>query len=150
MTVSSLLLLHGPNLNLLGTREPDVYGSATLSDYEAVVRDRCAASGVDFACAQSNHEGVLVDAIHAARGVHDAILINAGALTHYSWSLHDALKAYSGPVGEVHISNPHARESFRRTSVIAPVAVVAVAGLGLSGYEIAASALLALVVGRRS
>lgn len=135
--MSSILLLHGPNLNLLGQREPAIYGSHTLADYVKVVRVLAEARGWVVEDLQSNHEGDLVDAIHAARGRHDVIIINAGALTHYSWSIHDALAAFEGPVIEVHISNPHARESFRRVSVVEPQATCTIAGLGLRGYEIA-------------
>ena len=141
--MTSLLLLHGPNLNLLGTREPTVYGSATLADYEKVVADLCASRGCEFEALQSNHEGVLIDKIQEARGRHSAILINAGAFTHYSWAIHDALRSFDGAIAEVHISNPHAREHFRRLSVIAPVATISVAGMGIAGYRIATEALLA-------
>ena len=136
--MSSILLLHGPNLNLLGQREPAIYGSHTLADYVKVVRTLAEDRGCAVEDLHSNHEGDLVDAIHAARGRHDVIIINAGALTHYSWSVHDALGAFEGPIIEVHISNPHAREPFRRTSVVAPKATCTIAGLGLRGYEIAA------------
>ena len=120
-----ILLLHGPNLNLLGQREPEIYGTATLDEYVTSVRQVAATAGHTLEDLQSNHEGQLVDAIHAARGRVDAIIINAGAFTHYAWSLHDALATFSGPVIEVHISNPNAREPWRHTSVIAPVASAA-------------------------
>ena len=138
----SILLLHGPNLNLLGQREPEIYGTATLDDYVARVTTLAAQSGLEVESLQSNHEGDLVDAVHAARGRHDAIIINAGAFTHYAWSIHDALATFSGTVIEVHISNPNAREPWRHTSVIAPVADGTIAGLGLLGYELAVQAVL--------
>lgn len=136
----SILLLHGPNLNLLGQREPEVYGRATLDDYEAAVRTAADRHGIEVEAVQSNHEGVLVDAIHAARGRRDAIIVNPGAFTHYAWALHDALAAFDGIVIEVHISNPNAREPWRHTSVVAPVATGTIAGLGLLGYELAVEA----------
>ncbi|MEN9822840.1 MAG: hypothetical protein RLZ04_1266 [Actinomycetota bacterium] len=135
-----LVLLHGPNLNLLGQREPHVYGSATLADYEVTVTAAATAAGMSVECLQSNHEGVLVDAIHSARGRAAAIIINPGAFTHYAWSIHDALAAFEGPVMEVHISNPNAREPWRHTSVVAPVATGTIAGLGMHGYELAVQA----------
>lgn len=145
MYVSSILLLHGPNLNLLGQREPEIYGTATLDDYVSACTSHAAARGFDLVSLQSNHEGDLVEAIHAARGVHAAIIINAGAFTHYAWSLHDALATFAGPVIEVHISNPNAREPWRHTSVIAPVARGSIAGLGLRGYLLAIDAVADLV-----
>ena len=142
-----VLLLHGPNLNLLGEREPDVYGTATLADYVACARRAAAAWGLELEDLQSNHEGDLVDAIHAARGRCAAILVNPGALTHYAWSLHDALAAFDGPVVEVHISNPNARELWRHTSVVAPVANGSIMGFGATGYELAIEALARLIGG---
>ncbi len=135
-----IALLHGPNLNLLGEREPDIYGSASLQDY--VDAARAAASQFDLSIehCQTNHEGELVDAIHAARTDAVAIIINPGAFTHYAWSLHDALAAFAGPVIEVHISNPNAREPWRHTSVVSPVATGTIVGLGLHGYELAVQA----------
>ena len=140
-----ILLLHGPNLNLLGQREPEIYGMATLDEYVTSVRQVAATAGHTLEDFQSNHEGQLVDAIHAARERVDAIIINAGAFTHYAWSLHDALATFSGPVIEVHISNPNAREPWRHTSVIAPVANGTIAGLGLLGYELAVAAVSRLL-----
>jgi 3-dehydroquinate dehydratase-2 len=142
-----VLLLHGPNLNLLGEREPDVYGTATLADYVACARRAAAAWGLELEDLQSNHEGDLVDAIHGARGRCAAILVNPGALTHYAWSLHDALAAFDGPVVEVHISNPNAREPWRHTSVVAPVANGSIMGFGATGYELAIEALARLIGG---
>ena len=140
-----ILLLHGPNLNLLGQREPEIYGTATLDEYVTSVRQVATTAGHTLEDFQSNHEGQLVDAIHAARGRVDAIIINAGAFTHYAWSLHDALATFSGPVIEVHISNPNAREPWRHTSVIAPVANGTITGLGLFGYELAVTAVARLL-----
>ena len=140
-----ILLLHGPNLNLLGQREPEIYGTATLADYVASVSDWAIQAGFTLEDFQTNHEGQLVDAIHGARGRVDAIIINAGAFTHYAWSLHDALATFSGPVIEVHISNPNAREPWRHTSVIAPVANGTIAGLGIMGYELAVNAVARLL-----
>lgn len=135
-----IALLHGPNLNLLGSREPDVYGTSTLADYESVVARAAARSGHVIEATQSNYEGVLVDAIHAARGRAAAIIINPGAFTHYAWALHDALAAFDGPIVEVHISNPNAREPWRHTSVVSPVATGTIVGLGADGYEFAVEA----------
>lgn len=136
-----LLVIHGPNLNLLGEREPHIYGSSTLDDYVAAVAEAARPYGLTVESVQSNHEGDLVDAIHAARGRCAAILINPGAFTHYAWSIHDALSAYAGPVLEVHISNPNAREAWRHTSVVAPVAAGSIMGLGMHGYELAVAAI---------
>lgn len=142
ITVSNpvIVLLHGPNLNLLGQREPHIYGSATLDDYVAVTRSAAEANGFTLDDFQTNREGQLVDAIHAARTRAAAIIINPGAFTHYAWSIHDALAAFSGPVIEVHISNPNAREEWRHTSVVSPVATGTIVGLGIHGYELAVQA----------
>jgi 3-dehydroquinate dehydratase II len=136
-SMPSILLLHGPNLNLLGQREPEIYGSATLDDYVAACTAAARSAGLDLEAFQSNHEGALVDAIHAARGRVGAIVINPGAFTHYAWSLHDALAAFDGFKLEVHISNPNAREPWRHTSVVAPVVHGSIIGLGIEGYRIA-------------
>lgn len=146
--MAHIVLLHGPNLNLLGQREPHIYGSATLDDYVARVRDLARENGHTVDAFQSNHEGALVDAIHAARGVADAIIINPGAFTHYAWSIHDALAAFNGPVIEVHISNPNAREPWRHTSVVAPVATGSIMGLGMHGYELAVAAVSRRLAGQ--
>lgn len=138
-----VLLLSGPNLNLLGTREPEVYGSATLDDHVATATSVAAAHGLTVEHLQSNHEGDLVEAVHGARGRCAAIVINPGALTHYGWSLHDALAAYDGVVVEVHLSNPMTREPWRHTSVVAPVATGTVAGFGGDGYRLAIEAVAA-------
>lgn len=138
----SILVLNGPNLNLLGTRQPEIYGTTTLADVE----DMCAAHaekiGVAVTCAQSNHEGVLVDHIHAARGVHDAIILNAGAYTHTSIALMDAISSTEAKVIELHLSNIHARETFRHTSYISPVSVGLICGFGANGYILAMDAVL--------
>ena len=140
-----LLVLHGPNLNLLGTREPSVYGHATLEDVDAAVQRHAASRGVEAACRQSNHEGQLVDWIQgaAAEGF-EALVLNPGALTHYSIALRDAIAGTGLPVVEVHLSNVHAREEFRRHSVIAPVAAGQIAGFGATSYLLGIDAALAL------
>ena len=136
-----IALLHGPNLNLLGQREPHIYGTATLDDYVATVTAAAARHGHTIDAFQTNHEGELVDAIHRARTEAAAIIINPGAFTHYAWSLHDALAAFAGPIIEVHISNPNAREPWRHTSVVSPVATGSIMGLGMHGYELAVDAI---------
>lgn len=135
-----VLLAHGPNLNLLGQREPAVYGTDSLDDYVATATAAADAHHLLLEHVQTNHEGVLVEAIHAARGRCSAIIINAGAFTHYAWSIHDALATFTGPIIEVHISNPNAREPWRHTSVVAPVATGSIVGLGMHGYELAVEA----------
>ncbi len=140
-----IALLHGPNLNLLGQREPQIYGTATLADYVAAASRAAEPLGLSIEAFQTNHEGQLVDAIHDARGRAVAIIINPGAFTHYAWSLHDALAAFSGPVIEVHISNPNAREAWRHTSVVSPVATGTILGLGIHGYELAVRAVARLM-----
>jgi 3-dehydroquinate dehydratase-2 len=135
-----IALLHGPNLNLLGDREPHIYGTATLADHVRAARDTAVTLGFALEDQQSNHEGVLVDAIHAARGRCVGIIINPGAFTHYSWAIHDALGAFDGVVVELHLSNPNAREPWRHTSVVAPVATGTIAGFGAHGYPLAVHA----------
>jgi 3-dehydroquinate dehydratase-2 len=142
-----VLLLSGPNLDLLGEREPTVYGTATLEDHVSAAEAAARRRGIELEHLQSNHEGELVDALHAARGRAAAVVINAGALTHYSWAVHDALAAFDGPVIELHLSNPSAREEFRRSSVIAPVATAVIAGLGGAGYPLAIEAVAGLIGG---
>lgn len=132
-----LLLLSGPNLNLLGEREPEVYGTATLDDHVAAATEEAARHGLTLEHHQSNHEGDLVDTIHSARGRAAAIVVNAGAFSHYAWSLHDALAAFDGPVVELHLSNPGGREPWRATSVITPVATGVISGFGGFGYRLA-------------
>lgn len=138
-----VLLLHGPNLNLLGEREPEIYGSATLDDYVAAAGESAARHGLGLEAHQSNHEGDLIDHIHRARGRCAAIVINPGAFTHYAWGIHDALAAFEGPIVEVHISNPNAREPWRHTSVVAPQATGSIMGFGMLGYDLAIRAVAA-------
>ncbi len=139
----SLLVLNGPNLNLLGTRQPEVYGTVTLADIEKKCAEHAARRGAELSCLQSNHEGVLIDAIHAAKGVHDGIVLNAGAYTHTSIALMDAIYSTELPVVELHLSNVHAREAFRHTSYIARAAIGVICGFGAAGYPLAIDALLA-------
>ena len=143
--MTTVLLLSGPNLNLLGEREPDVYGTATLADHVAAAQAVAEAHDLTLEHLQSNHEGVLVDAVRDARGRCAAIVINAGALTHYAWSLHDALAAFDGPIVELHLTNPSGREAWRSTSVVAPVATAVIAGLGGHGYPMALAAVARLL-----
>ena len=145
MTTTIVLLLHGPNLNLLGDREPAIYGTATLEDHVAAARRTAEAEGLELEDFQSNHEGDLVDAIHGARNRCGAIIVNPGALTHYGWSLHDALAAFEGVIVELHLSNPNAREPWRHTSVVAPVATGSIMGFGGEGYALAVQAVARLL-----
>ncbi|KAI4628269.1 hypothetical protein J4E80_002407 [Alternaria sp. BMP 0032] len=133
----SILLINGPNLNLLGTREPTIYGSTSLSDVIASADKQCAAQSTNFAHIQSNHEGVLVDRIHEARGNVDFIVINPGAFTHTSVALRDALAGVEIPFVEIHISNVHRREAFRHHSYLSDKAEAVICGLGVFGYEAA-------------
>jgi 3-dehydroquinate dehydratase-2 len=140
-----VLLLSGPNLNLLGDREPAIYGTATLDDHVAVATEVAAGHGLTIEHHQSNREGDLIDAIHQARGRCAAIIVNPGALTHYAWALHDALAAFDGPVVELHLSNPDAREPWRHTSVVSPVATGTITGFGGLGYRLAVDAVAGLL-----
>ena len=137
----SILVLNGPNLNLLGTRQPEVYGATTLADIEAMCRAHGETLGFDVQCAQSNHEGVMIDAIHAAKGSHAGIVLNAGGFTHTSVALRDAVASVELPMVEVHLSNIHAREPFRHHSYLAGVALGQIAGFGAKGYVLALDAL---------
>ena len=136
--MKSILILNGPNLNLLGTREPEIYGTTTLAEIEALCQETAGEAEIDFR--QSNEEGELVTWIQQAQA--EAIIINAAAYTHTSVAIHDALKSYSGRIIEVHLSNPHARESFRHTSYVSSLAEAVICGLGARGYQIAIQHLL--------
>jgi 3-dehydroquinate dehydratase-2 len=144
--VKPILILNGPNLNLLGQRQPEIYGRETLADVEAQCRATAGATGIDFR--QSNHEGEIIDAIHSARGTAAGIVINAGAYTHTSVAILDALNAFDGPVIEVHLSNIHKREAFRHRSYIALRADAVIAGAGVQGYVFAVERILRLIAGQ--
>jgi 3-dehydroquinate dehydratase II len=130
----SILVIHGPNLNLLGLREPGVYGTQTLDEINRRIAEHAESTGVTVRCFQSNHEGAIIDQLHEAITWADAVVINPGAYTHYSHAIADAVRAIRLPVVEVHLSNVHAREEFRRHSVIAPAAVGQIAGFGPASY----------------
>lgn len=137
-----ILVLHGPNLNLLGTREPEIYGYTTLDGINTMIAARAAEAGIETAFYQSNHEGDLVDAIQQANHKFDFIIFNAAAFTHYSIAIRDAIAAIDVPVIEVHLSNIHQREEFRHTSVLAPVAMGQICGLGVESYLAALEAII--------
>lgn len=140
--MANVLVLNGPNLNLLGTREPEIYGSTTLKDIEDCLKARAEEAGLELDCFQSNHEGDLVDRIQQANHQYDYIIFNAAAFTHYSIAIRDAIAAIDVPVIEVHISNIHQREEFRHTSVLAPVAMGQICGLGVESYLAALEAII--------
>lgn len=135
--MNNILVIHGPNLNLLGTREPEIYGSMTMQDINEDLQKQAKDAGVNIDFFQSNHEGEIIDKLHDARGIYDYIILNAGAYTHYSIAIRDALAAIEIPTIEVHISNIHQREEFRHHSVIAPVVVGQICGFGLDSYKAA-------------
>ncbi|MBP6012168.1 MAG: type II 3-dehydroquinate dehydratase [Alphaproteobacteria bacterium] len=143
-----VFVLNGPNLNLLGSREPEIYGHTTLADIEALVRARSGGLGLNVDFRQTNHEGELVTWVQEARTGASAIILNAGAYTHTSVALHDALKAVDVPVIEVHISNPYRREPFRHVSYVSPAATGTICGVGAQGYALAVEALAALIAAK--
>jgi len=140
--LNTIWVINGPNLNLLGVREPGIYGSQNLQSIEDNIRKQATNLGVDISFYQSNHEGVMIDWIHEAMEKANGIIINPGALTHYSYALRDAISSVRIPTVEVHLSNIHSRESFRHTSVIAPVALGQIAGFGALSYELGLIALV--------
>ena len=140
--MTHILILNGPNLNMLGTRQPEIYGTTTLADIEAMCKARAKDRGIEVEFLQTNHEGALVDAIQAARGKSDGIILNAGAYTHTSIALMDALIASEVPAIELHLSNVHAREAFRGTSYIGKVVQGIICGFGAKGYLLAIDAML--------
>ena len=142
---TTVLLLSGPNLDLLGERQPLIYGSTTLDELVALASTTADGRGLTLEHVQSNHEGDLVEAVHGARGRCAALIVNGAALTHYGRSLHDALIAFDGIVVELHLSNPHAREEWRHTSVISPLATGIISGFGAVGYRLAVEAVADLL-----
>jgi 3-dehydroquinate dehydratase-2 len=146
--MTRILVLNGPNLASLGTREPEIYGTATLHDIEAAVRESAASLGLDVRFEQSNHEGAMIDLLEAERGVSKGCVINPGGLSHTSVVLADALRGFGGPVIEVHLSNILTREPYRRISLTAEAAVAVISGLGLHGYVLAVEGLAKLLKDR--
>ncbi|WP_106768096.1 type II 3-dehydroquinate dehydratase [Paenibacillus faecalis] len=140
--MKSVWVINGPNLNLLGVREPGVYGSQGLQNIEDALRKQAESAGIEITFFQSNHEGAIIDRIHEAMGQADGILLNPGALTHYSYAVRDAISSVNIPTVEVHLSNIHARESFRHISVIAPVCVGQISGFGANSYALGFMALM--------
>lgn len=138
----SILVLHGPNLNLLGLREPEIYGSTTLVDINTNLQQQAATGGFDVTCFQSNHEGALIDEIHAARAKHQGIMINAGGLTHTSVALRDAISGVELPMVEVHLSNVYKREEFRHHSFLSEIAIGVICGFGARSYYLGLEALM--------
>ena len=139
----NVLVIHGPNLNLLGTREPQTYGNRTLADVDDRLRREADALGITVRSVQHSSEGAIVDELHAARGTYDAIAINPGAYTHYAYAVRDAIAAIGIPTVEVHLTNTHARETFRATSVVAGVCLGTIAGFGIESYALALRAIVA-------
>lgn len=137
-----IMVINGPNINLLGVREPEIYGSKGYSELEEYIEKYCAEKGVEVVVVQSNHEGEIIDFIHHTLGNYDGIVINPGAYTHYSYAIHDALSSVTVPSVEVHISNIHKRDEFRHKSVTAPACIGQITGLGFKGYLLAIDFLL--------
>lgn len=148
MVAPRVLLLHGPNLDLLGTREPEIYGHATLADLVELTSTAAGVHGLEILAHQSNSEAEMVRMVHQASGDCVAIIVNAGAFTHYSWAIHDALRSFGGPIVEVHLSNPGAREGFRHVSVLAGVVDGTISGFGAHGYRLAVDAVALLLASR--